>query len=396
MSVGSYNVIMNSKDTGLQIEVRNQQKRNSKRIGPYTPLANAELIESLAQQNVTIHLNPGLWEFDRTLMLPPGTTIIGHGATLRWKWATPWNGTTYHQRCMVWFGDLHLEGITFDLSTGGMLTWNDFNVPVVFDQCTFIDGTLGHWGQNNSVVMRSKFIRASAGSVSGGTWVLNDWNGVCYNGHAFSAEKGDNLIVVGARFYNTDRGIILRTGWGSHIESYFSHLLMTGQSDVDNGNELFATEAIPSALPFVGVMVYKMRAYNTEGVINLWEGNLVKWKMIDVVLDGSSLLAPCYNGGLFDSVLERWEVRRGFIEIGETSVRNKLVWVNVVNPAPSRQNQFTQDHKPYDPAKLAGIRVFRPAGYDPTIDPNANSAVNCSVVGMPAGKDFINIKVSPQ
>lgn len=391
IKAGSYRVNVAGVDTGLSVNVSRVSSRQTILLHPSpNPADNLVNIKLNSGPRTDVILAPGLWRLNGRLDLQRGSSLTGPGAVICWQWPERFNGTLYHLNGMLWGDDCTFSRLTFDLSGSGFLSWNGNGAGTVFHQCQFMHGSLGNWNQFNSLVWGCRFVSASAGSVAGGTWFDCDWERLCYTGHAFAAEQGHRLAVLHCRWQDTDRGVLLRFGWGPQHRTYCSHLAFGRVSWVDNGMELIGTEG-PVHLPALEACVfYRVRSTGCRGQVNFWEGHVRRCRLIDFDCDDTLIQFYAAGGACdqSDNTIERCELRGQGILFWEGAKRNKCIQVSVIGPRPTRANQLSVPHE----SSTMGIAAKRQAGYDPAFDADANSVKDCKVSGAKQGEDFVNVK----
>lgn len=338
---GEYEVRANGMMTGCMMKVANLAvlPRLNKILPSYNRTTND--IEEAAKYG-DVGLLPGEYWIDRPLTLPPGTTIRGYGAVLR---RVPDRNATSYQSHMVHAVDnLTFEGIQFH-PIDYLMFGDHAGAGTIFHQCEFVGGQLGHWLSPELLVHQCTFTRSSAGRRSGGMFADCRWVGHSMLNHAFLAESGDRLCLLGCTFDGTDRGPVLRSGWGSCDDALLAGIECRGINRTPNGNELFTTEG--AGLGVNRSMFLRWRAYGCDGDFAPWNAPFNKNLIWDMSLDGSSIAmggkAPQTANSFRDI-----ELRGGGITFGDQARSNDFDRVACVDFRPSRANQVDSSPARYE------------------------------------------------
>jgi hypothetical protein len=192
--------------------------------------------------------------------MPSGRTLRGYCATVRGlKAGEPLFRPA--DRCSF-------VGLTFLPADRGLVfgSAEDRAANVTLSQCTIRDGSLGRWASPNVglLVEDCKFDHAGAGPVIGGLFHRCRFDGLA-PAHSFLSE-GDTgpLAVLDVEFMGTDRGIILRNGWGPTTDALFAGIVFHGVSKTVNGNELVLFEGDGAKNALERLSFFHIRSYNCE------------------------------------------------------------------------------------------------------------------------------------
>mgnify|MGYP003393055707 CR=1 FL=1 len=369
---GKYEVRLNDARVG-DVNVTQRVKRADPVNG--RPI-NTDSFEAVVANWKRVTLDPGNYTLNRTVAIPSGADIDGYGARIVIRHdEEPWNGTQYHHRAFVLQGNgpFRFEGITFDLS--GYFTWLDAGgANCVFKNCTFINGGLGKLDESDLLVQGCKFLKSSAGRVTGGTWFDCDFIGTGQD-YCYLAQLGNRLCILDCRWDNTERGLGLASSWGPFRDCYFGRLSFNSIAGfTENSAEITGCEGTGPTLDrclFLG-----LRTRGCEGPIMFWQGDVTNCLLKDFSLDRTSIyFMATNNSNQSDNVLEDMELRGGQVWWGKTALRNKAIRVACINPQPSRSNQWNAAAWKYKP--VAAFAADRPDGYDVN-EPNANQVIDCT------------------
>lgn len=331
-------------NTALTIKVVPAVRQGLTRVlAPSGSADETSRVESAFADATTVVLLPGEWRFNRAhpnipdvqhpLYIPPGKTLRGYGAILRHE-----PSAKYFQPRFLYASDnITLVGCTFDFPS--LFWWSgDTGRNVGFLDCTFRNGALGLSKSENSWLVNCKFERASFGPSGGGYYLNNcDFIGRCPVTHSFLMEGGRHTLGTNLRFKDTDRGLVLRSGWAECGDNLFFGVLFDGISWTPNGNELILIEGLGSGVN--RNMLFRARAYNTEGQINFWDGAASNNLFWDIVLDRGGVIVSGIeiqeNNRLVDL-----ELRGGGIGFGTLASNNLVQRCGILGWMPSRVNQF--------------------------------------------------------
>jgi hypothetical protein len=345
---------------------------------------DAERIEKALADHDTVTLLPGLFRLDRAVRVPPGRTLRGAGAVL-----TKTKNPADRFDCMFIPGDdCTFEGLTFRGNDAVMFN-DDAGRNVVIDQCILEDCQLGYWVNDGLLVDRCRFIRASAGIVRCGLWHRCRWEGLSRHFHAWIAwGQPDPRIrpaVVDCVFDGTDRGPGLTSNWGDLSDSLIHSVEVRSVSRVYGGNEIFGFEVGGTKKGLRRLLAMHVRAYNCEGQVQFWTGEVTDCLLRNLVLDGPSLAFSAADGSSqTGNVIEESEFRGGGIHFAPTAINNEVRRCGFTGWRPTRANVEMRAGT----YALTGRSVIESTG------PQAvtNRVTACQASALPAG---VAIATSP-
>jgi len=281
-------------------------------------------IEAALTASTHVTLLPGQYFFTRALRVPDWATITGPGAVLV-KVTNPADRFD----CMIVPGDnTTFDGLTFHGTDA--VAFNDHGGRnAVFVRCMFQDCQLGYWVNDGLLVERCTFNRASAGIVRCGLYHRCRWVGLCRHFHAWVAwgQPDDRIrpAVIECDFDGTDRGPGLTPNWGDLSDTLLCSLDLRGISKTYGGNELFGFETGGQRKPLRRLLVLHVRAYQSEGQVQFWTGEVTDCLLRDLVLDGPSVcFSAADRSAQTGNVIEESEFRGGGVQFAPTATGNTI------------------------------------------------------------------------
>lgn len=206
-------------------------------------------IQKVTQSNVT-KLSPG--ERTNSLTARTGEQIRGYGTIMTGNLTVNAGAT--------------IVGLTID----GNVTGNFDNV--VFDSCTFRRGMVGPMGENDRgcLFKNCLFSNGTIATCSSGAFVTCRFEGrSALGGHNFCNERSVRLVVINCSFRQTDRGLVLRSRWGTNDDNLYAGIQFNDINSTPNGGELLCIEGTGQG--FSRNLLFGMRSSGCGGGILLFD-----------------------------------------------------------------------------------------------------------------------------
>lgn len=183
-------------------------------------------IQSLLYDGYDLEFLPGLYELVSPVYVPDDAVIKSAGAKIIRKTNSKLDAVG--NKMFVPLGSMTLYGLNLETTGENFYIHADpvSTGNITIRDCTFKYGNLWQASRSDMLVEDCKFYKAGTGWVTpNSVYINNEFYGPTKKGqHSFFIVH-NNVLVVGNRFYGTNRGIVLQTGDVSGclvLDNYFS------------------------------------------------------------------------------------------------------------------------------------------------------------------------------
>lgn len=222
--------------------------------GKYTALVagrdRGSLVVIPKQQSSILRLPLG--ERQANYTLSPSTQLRGYGSFVT-------GDITVSPGCTI-------VGLTID----GNVTGSFDNC--VFDSCTFRRGQIGPMMETDrgALFKDCRFESTTVATCSSGCFLRCVFDNKPATGyHNFVNERSTRLAVVDCIFRRTDRGLILRSTWGTNSENLYAGIQFNDINSTPNGGELICVEG--GGAGFNRNLLFGFRQSGCTGSISLFD-----------------------------------------------------------------------------------------------------------------------------
>lgn len=327
---------------------------------------SVDRVQNYINLGYDIFLSPGLYEWDKSIILPNNSKISGFQSLVR---RIPNND--YQERIFIVNNNCTIDGLAFE-SSGMIFHSVNNSYGLVVKNSTFKRCNFG-WGMKESLIQDCIFDGGYCGNATPGLYLRCKWIGPNIGtSFSYGGPSNGELALIDCEFNGTDRALAFNALYGSITNNLVVGLRCHGINWTSNGNEIILCEGTNE---FSHNLFFHGRIWGCESAVFQFDRVANNNYARDFSINGGNGIW-LWGEKITNNTFEDFQLSNGAgVVLGEGAKNNLFINSAIINFIPGRANQTWMNPSAMD--RRYAVMASGP-------DANTNVFRNVKMISMPS------------